>query len=54
MNQEILRIKSIRQLHSFFGLMPPKHPLVTILDVSKWEISEEFIGKKVISDNIDK
>ena len=50
MNQEILRIKSIRQLHSFFGLMPPKHPLVTILDVSKWEISEEFIGKKVISD----
>lgn len=50
MDQEILRITSIRQLHEVFDLTLPIHPLVSIVDVSKWEIPEKFVGQKIITD----
>ncbi|MBL7930675.1 MAG: helix-turn-helix transcriptional regulator [Bacteroidia bacterium] len=50
MKQEIQNIKSISQLHEIFGFAKPTHPLISIIDVSKWEIPEQFIGVKYTSD----
>jgi len=50
MNPEIKNIKSISQLHEIFGFGKPTHPLITIIDVSKWEIPEQFIGVKYTAD----
>lgn len=33
-----------------FGLIVPIHPLISIIDVSKWEIPEKFVGQKIITD----
>lgn len=49
MKQEIKNIKSISQLHDIFGFDKPTHPLISIIDVSKWEIPEQFIGVKYTS-----
>jgi AraC-like DNA-binding protein len=50
MNQEIQNIRSISQLHELFGFGKPTHPLISIIDVSKWEIPKEFVGIKYTSD----
>jgi AraC-like DNA-binding protein len=50
MKQEIINVKSISQLHEIFGFGKPIHPLISIIDVSKWEIPEEFIGVKYTSE----
>lgn len=49
MKQDINNIKSISQLHEIFGFGKPTHPLIGIIDVSKWEIPEQFIGVKFTS-----
>jgi len=50
MNQEIQHIKSISQFHEIFGFDKPTNPLISILDVSQWEIPDTFVGIKSTSD----
>ncbi|GHN01588.1 AraC family transcriptional regulator [Cytophagales bacterium WSM2-2] len=50
MKPDINNIKSINQLHEIFGFDKPTHPLISIIDVSKWEIPEQFIGVKFTSE----
>ncbi|MDJ1480881.1 helix-turn-helix transcriptional regulator [Cytophagaceae bacterium YF14B1] len=50
MNQEIQNIRSISQLHEVFGFDKPTHPLISIIDVSKWEIPARFVGVKYTSE----
>ncbi|MDJ1498404.1 helix-turn-helix transcriptional regulator [Cytophagaceae bacterium DM2B3-1] len=50
MNQEIQNIRSISQLHEVFGFDKPTHPLISIIDVSKWEIPAKFVGVKYTSE----
>ncbi len=50
MKQDINSIKSISQLHEIFGFGKPTHPLISIIDVSKWEISEQFVDVKYTSE----
>lgn len=49
MKQDIKNIKSISQLHEIFGFEKPTHPLISIIDVSKWEIPEQYVGVKYTS-----
>ncbi|AYB29126.1 helix-turn-helix domain-containing protein [Chryseolinea soli] len=48
--KDIVRVTSITQLHQAFGLAKPTHPLISILDVSKWVIGKEWVGVKATSD----
>ncbi|WP_157306241.1 helix-turn-helix domain-containing protein [Chitinophaga tropicalis] len=48
--EDIIRIKSISQLHEMMGFTKPTHPLISILDTSKWEIGKEWVGVKATSD----
>lgn len=50
MKSQINSVKSVSQLHDIFGFGKPTHPLISIIDVSKWEIPEHFIGVKYTSD----
>jgi AraC-like DNA-binding protein len=50
MKQDINNVKSISQLHEIFGFSKPTHPLISIIDVSKWEIPEQFIRVKFTSE----
>ncbi|TFB28325.1 AraC family transcriptional regulator [Pedobacter alluvionis] len=50
MKQDIINVKSISQLHEIFGFGKPTHPLISIIDVSTWEIPEQFIGVKYTSE----
>ncbi|MVT08818.1 helix-turn-helix domain-containing protein [Chitinophaga sp. ysch24] len=50
MMEDIIRIKSISQLHEMMGFTKPTHPLISILDTSKWEIGKEWVGVKATSD----
>ncbi|PWJ42410.1 helix-turn-helix domain-containing protein [Sediminitomix flava] len=50
MSEDIIRIKSISELHKGLGMEKPKHPLITILDFSKVCLPEELVGKKMTSD----
>lgn len=50
MKTEIHHIKSISQLHEMQGLPKPTHPLISIVDVSQWEIPEQWIGFKSTTD----
>jgi len=47
---DIIRIKSITQLHDLLGFEKPTHPLITIIDISRWEIGEEWVGVKAMTD----
>ncbi len=49
MNPEINNITSISQFHEIFGLDKPTHPLISIIDVSGFEIPEQFVGVKYTS-----
>lgn len=49
MKEEIFIIKSIAHLHELNGFPKPTHPLISIIDVSQWEIGKEWIGKKMSS-----
>ncbi|WP_196888675.1 helix-turn-helix domain-containing protein [Aureivirga sp. CE67] len=50
MSNEILRIDSITQMHEIFDYEKPKHPLITIIDVSKLKITKEMVNVKVTLD----
>ena len=50
MSDEILKIKSITQLHDLMGFEKPKHPLVSVVDVSQLVITEEMLHIKVSMD----
>lgn len=50
MHQDIQNIKSISQLHQVFGFEKPTHPMISIIDVSKWEIPEKYVGVKYTSE----
>jgi AraC-like DNA-binding protein len=49
MKQDIKNIKSISHLHEIFGFDKPTHPLISIIDVSKWEIPNHYVGVKYTS-----
>lgn len=44
------KIASISELHAAMGLPKPKHPLISLVDVSKFEVTEEEVNTKVIFD----
>lgn len=46
MKTEIHHIKTISELHEMQRLPKPTHPLISIVDVSQWEIPEQWIGFK--------
>lgn len=50
MKDQIFRIKSISHLHELFGYDKPKHPLVSLMDVSKMKGIKDFVGVKMTSD----
>lgn len=50
--KDIIRIESISMFHSLLGLIPPKHPLISIVDLSKLndiEQTAEYEGLRVAS-----
>ena len=50
MNEEVIRINSISQLHERMGMEAPKHPLISIIDAEKISMTTEGIGKKIVYD----
>lgn len=47
---EIIRIKSISQLHEALGFDKPKHPLISVIDISTYKTPKQAVGQKVITD----
>ena len=45
MSNEIIHIKSISELHEAMGFDKPKHPLISVIDVSSLVVTEDMIGK---------
>ena len=45
----IIRIENISQLHQLMQYPKPKHPLVSVIDLSTIEYSQELIGTKMAS-----
>ncbi len=43
---DILRIESLSQIHRILQCEEPKHPLVSVIDVSKMTVPEELLGQK--------
>jgi AraC-like DNA-binding protein len=50
MKSELVKIRSISELHEIFGFNKPTHPLISIIDVSQWEITEKYVGVRYTSD----
>jgi len=50
MKNEILRSKSIAELHMGMMLDKPTHPLITVIDTADLEYGEEFVGSRFTSD----
>jgi AraC-like DNA-binding protein len=46
MSEEILKIESISQMHELLGLPKPTHPLISVIDVAKLEVTEDWIDLK--------
>jgi len=49
-SNEVHPIRSISELHAISGFDKPTHPLISVIDVSKWEIGPEWVGRKMRSD----
>ncbi|WNJ18779.1 helix-turn-helix transcriptional regulator [Pontibacter sp. G13] len=47
MSEEILHIPSIARLHQLMGLEPPKHPLISIVDMSRHQMDKTWVGTKM-------
>lgn len=47
MAEDIIKIKTITQLHEMLGYEKPKHPLVSVIDVSKLKITEDLVNVKM-------
>ncbi len=50
MSEEIVKIKSINQLHEMMGWGKPKHPLITVVEAERLVVSEQELGVKFLSD----
>ena len=50
MQEEIFHIESISKLHQLIGYEKPKHPLISIIDVSKMVMPKEWVGLKLRAD----
>jgi AraC-like DNA-binding protein len=50
MSNEILRIKTITQLHEFLGFEKPRHPLISVIDVNQLPSKKEVPMPRVTSD----
>lgn len=50
MGAEIKHIRSISELHESMGCDKPKHPLITLLDNSNYEVTEDQVGSKSATD----
>ncbi|GAB5528143.1 MAG: helix-turn-helix domain-containing protein [Roseivirga sp.] len=50
MSENIVRSKSVNEIHESLGLDKPKHPLITIIDMSKLTCGEERVGSRITSD----
>lgn len=42
----VIHIDSISQLHKMSGFEPPKHPLISVINVAEWEIPEDYVNQK--------
>ncbi len=49
MSDNIVRVKSIAQLHELLDYEKPKHPLISVIDVSKLKITEKHVNVKMSS-----
>ena len=47
MTEKIMNIKSISQFHETINFEPPKHPLISVIDVSKMQFPSALIGTKI-------
>ncbi len=45
----IIHVNSILQLHEMLNFKEPKHPLITIINVSDLEVKQEMVGVKVVT-----
>lgn len=45
-----IKINSISQLHASLGIPKPTHPLISLVDVSKFGVKEEEVNSKIIFD----
>ena len=50
MPTDIIHIKSITELHNMMGFEKPKHPLISVVDVSKLTHKTEFAGVRMSAD----
>lgn len=50
MSEKIIQIKSITQLHEMLGIGKPKHPLITLIDVTKVSLPSDLIGVRLAPD----
>lgn len=50
MSEKIHHIQSISQLHAAVGFEKPTHPLISIINVGEWEISDEWLGQRIKTD----
>lgn len=44
---EILHFDSLSQIHAVIGIEPPKHPLISVVSASDFNVPKELIGQKV-------
>lgn len=49
MNNDILQIKSIKEVHDTLGLPAPKHPLISIIWAKDFPDVKQFVGLKYVS-----
>jgi AraC family transcriptional regulator, transcriptional activator of pobA len=48
--KDFLRIQTIGQLHRMLGYEKPKHPLITVLDYSKFMPNPEHYSTSIVTD----
>lgn len=44
---DFMKIESITQLHSEFGITKPDHPLITVIDLSKARVPKQMLHQKI-------
>lgn len=49
MDDDIIRIKNISELHNMLGYKKPSHPLISLIDFSKLELSAEYEARRVVT-----
>ncbi|KAF9658491.1 helix-turn-helix domain-containing protein [Tenacibaculum sp. ZH5_bin.1] len=47
MKGEIIHIESISKLCEVFGMEKPTHPLISVMDVSDWQLESHWVDKKL-------